>query len=115
MPNGKIQPEFVTRLREIGPWLTKDGESIYGTRGGPIAPHAWGVTTQKGNRVYVHILDWPDSALLLSRLPKPVKSATFLKDGSKAEFTEGDMGVMLKIPERVVDEYDTIAVLELAQ
>ena len=115
MPNGKIQPEFATRLREMGQWLTKNGESIYGTRGGPIAPHAWGVTTQKGNRVYVHILDWPDSALLLPRMPKPVKSATFLKDGSTVEFSEGEMGVMLKIPPRVVDEYDTIAVLELAQ
>jgi alpha-L-fucosidase len=114
MPNGKIQPEFIARLREIGQWLTKDGESIYGTRGGPIAPHAWGVTTQKGNRVYVHILDWPDSALLLPRLPKPVRSATFLKDGSKAEFTETDAGVLLRLPARGADEVDTIAVLELA-
>jgi alpha-L-fucosidase len=114
MPNGKIQPEFITRLREMGQWLAKNGESIYGTRGGPIAPRAWGVTTQKGNRVYVHILDWPDSALLLPRLPKPVKSATFLKDRGKVEFAETDAGVLLRLPLRAADEMDTIAVLELA-
>ena len=52
-------------VQEIGKWLAKNGEAIYGTRGGPIAPHAWGVTTRKGNRVYIHVLDAPDRALLL--------------------------------------------------
>src|SRR6185295_6166758 len=60
MPNGRIQPEFVTRLQEIGTWMAKNGEAIYGTRGGPIGPQAWGVTTSKAGRVYVHVLDAPD-------------------------------------------------------
>ncbi|MCV5169208.1 alpha-L-fucosidase, partial [Escherichia coli] len=30
MPNGKIQPEFVVRLREVGQWLKQNGEAIYG-------------------------------------------------------------------------------------
>lgn len=34
-PEGTIQPEFVERLRAIGGWLGKNGESLYGTRGGP--------------------------------------------------------------------------------
>ena len=87
MPNGKIQPEFQTRLREMGQWLERYGESIYGTRGGPITPRPWGVTTQKGNKVYVHILDWQDAALALPALPGKVKSVHFLKDGSRGEVT----------------------------
>ncbi len=114
MPNGKIQPEFVSRLKEIGQWLEKNGEAIYGTRGGPISPRPWGVTTQKGDRVYVHVLDWQDSALLVPRLSRPVKAAHALKDGSKTEYAEIDSGILLKIPERVRDDYDTILVLELA-
>src|SRR5258708_4010424 len=54
MPNGRIQPEFVTRLQEVGAWMAKNGEAIYGTRRGPIAPHPWGGTTEKRNPVYVH-------------------------------------------------------------
>jgi alpha-L-fucosidase len=115
MPNGKIQPEFVSPLKEMGQWLGKYGEAIYGTRGGPLTPRTWGVTTQKGNKVYVHILEWPDSALLLPRLPKPVKSAYFLKDNSKTEFAENDYGLMLKIPLGARDDFDTIVVLELAE
>ena len=36
---------------------------MYGTRGGPLTARDWGVTTQKGNKVYVHILNWTDESL----------------------------------------------------
>ena len=75
MPDGKIQPEFVAAAcSESGDWLSQNGESIYGTRGGPVAPlQSWGVTThsKSGNRVYVHVLD-PKVGLV--RLPS---STTF--------------------------------------
>ena len=115
MPNGKIQPEFVTRLREMGQWLARYGESVYGTRGGPLAPRPWGVTTQRGNKVYVHILDWQDSSLALPALPGKVKSAHFLKDGSRAEIAETAGGLVLQIPPSARDGFDTIAVLELGE
>jgi alpha-L-fucosidase len=113
MPNGRIQPEFVTRLHEVGAWMDKNGEAIYGTRGGPIAPHAWGVTTRKGNRVYVHVLDWPDASLLLPPLPSAVRSAHLLSGGRPVDFKTGDFGVVLNLPRESVDPMDTIVVLEL--
>jgi alpha-L-fucosidase len=113
MPNGKIQPEFVSRLQEVGAWTAKNGESIYGTRGGPIAPHPWGATTIKGNRVYVHILDLPDQALLLSSLPSAVRSARLLNGGTAVEFKTTDAGVILTLPTATRDPIDTIVVLEL--
>src|SRR4030095_10980847 len=64
MPNGQNQTEVVQRLQEMCRWTSKYGESLYGTRGGPITPRSWGVTTQKGDTVFVHVLDWDDSALL---------------------------------------------------
>jgi alpha-L-fucosidase len=75
----------------------------------------WGVTTQKGNKVYVHVLDWQDSALLVPRLPRPLRSAAFLKDGSRAEYVENRDGVLLRIPPSAREDYDTVAVLELAE
>jgi alpha-L-fucosidase len=113
MPNGRIQPEFVTRLQEVGAWTAKNGESIYGTRGGPIAPHPWGATTMKGNRVYVHVLDPPDQALLLSSLPSAVRSARLLNGGKAVEFKTSDSGVILTLPTAARDPIDTIVVLEL--
>jgi alpha-L-fucosidase len=113
MPNGKIQPEFVTQLQEVGAWMAKNGESIYGTRGGPIAPHTWGATTRKGNQVYVHVLDWPDASLLLPPLPSAVRSAHLLSGGRRVDFKSGDFGVVLDLPRDAMDPIDTVIVLEL--
>jgi len=115
MPNGKIQPEFVTRLKEMGQWLEKNGASIYGTRGGPVPPRHWGVTTQRGNEVYVHVLDLPDSALLLPPLAKPIKSAHFFRDGTKAAILENEYGVLIKVPQEAREDVDTIIVLHLGE
>lgn len=113
MPNGKIQPEFVTRLREMGEWTSKNGESIYGTRGGPVAPHPWGVTTRKGNNVYVHVLDLPDSSLLLPPLPSAVRSAHLLNGGRAIDVKTADYGVVLTLPRDAIDPIDTIVVLDM--
>ena len=57
-PDGTIEPLQVDRLEEMGKWLGKYGYSIYGTRGGPFKPTDWGVSTRKGNTIYLHILKW---------------------------------------------------------
>jgi alpha-L-fucosidase len=113
MPNGRIQPEFVTRLREVGVWLAKNGDAIYGTRGGPTPPQSWGVTTRKGNRVYVHVFDAPEKALLIPPLGARVRSARLLGAGRAAEFSEHDFGIVVRLPAEVVDPIDTIVALDL--
>jgi alpha-L-fucosidase len=115
MPDGRIQEEFVTRLREIGRWMDKHGESIYGTRGGPVGPRPWGVTTRKGNLIYLHILDWPDPVLALPKFPMGIKSAKFLKTGEKAKFVERPDSLLLMLPEKPVDDIDTVVVLEVRE
>src|SRR5437588_5082527 len=87
MPNGKIQPEFTERLHAVGEWLRSNGNSIYGTRGGPIKPRPWGVTTQKGGKIYVHVLDWKDELLALPKLPA-IRKATLLGSGKPVEVRE---------------------------
>jgi alpha-L-fucosidase len=113
MPNGKIQPEFVERLKAIGAWLDKNGESIYDTRGGPVTPRPWGATTQKGDKIYVHILDWQDPALLLPRLGKSIESASMLGTGDKVEVVEAEYGTVLKLPASAKDPVDNIVVLNV--
>jgi alpha-L-fucosidase len=112
MPNGKIQPEFDERLREVGQWLARNGEAIYGTRGGPVPARDWGVTTRKGDTVFVHVLDWSDPVLALPRLPRAVSKAYRLADKSPVNVTPVSDGLALRLgAER--DPLDTIVVLEL--
>jgi alpha-L-fucosidase len=114
-PTGEIQPEFASHLREMGAWLATHGEAIYGTRGGPVPPRPWGVTTQNGDRVYVHVLDWADPELTLPALPRPVQSARLLVGGARVPVRESPQGVTLTLPARAVGEVDQIVVLELAR
>jgi alpha-L-fucosidase len=113
MADGKIQPEFVTRLREMGKWLAANGASIYGTRGGPVPPRDWGATTRRGDKIYVHVLDWPDATLLVPPLGARVRSARFLRDGSAAEFVQHELGVLLKLPPDKRDPLDTVVELSV--
>ncbi len=109
MPTGKIQPEFIERLHTMGDWLRKNGESIYGTRGGPVKPRPWGVTTQKAGKIYVHIFDWPDEILALPKLAN-VRSAAILNNGKAVEVRQVDGATLLRLPADR-DPVDTIVVL----
>jgi alpha-L-fucosidase len=113
MPNGEIQPEFVQRLTEVGQWTKQYGDSIYGTRGGPVAAGPWGVTTQRGAMVYVHVLDWNAPVLALPAMPRPVRAARLLRDGSSVEFSAVKGGLVLKLPDPQPEEVDRVIVLEL--
>jgi alpha-L-fucosidase len=115
MPNGEIQREFATRLLAVGEWLSKYGDSIYGTRGGPVQPAEWGVTTQKGSKVYVHILTWNAPLLALPPLENHVREAHLLLDGSGVEFTQNPNGVVLKVLPPKNDEVDRVVVLTLTR
>jgi len=113
MPNGKIQPEFIATLNEIGKWMEKYGETVYGTRGGPVSPKTWGVTTQKGNKVYVHIMSPEDNNLLIPDFGKKVKAVYHFDTGTKIRFRQDGFGTALSIPESIIDDTDTILVIEL--
>ncbi len=111
-PDGTIQPEATDRLRAVGQWLTTYGESVYGTRRGPVAPHAWGVTTRRDARVYVHILDWPDRVLSLPAWGARVVSARLLATGERVQVTESEDAVILTLPAAATSEPDRVVVLE---
>ena len=110
-PDGTVQPEAVERLKAIGEWTRRFGTSVYGTRGGPVPPHAWGVTTQRGDSVFVHVLDWPDRMLALPDLGVRVTSASLLSDGARVPFVQSAVGVTLTLPPAAPDEIDRVVVL----
>jgi alpha-L-fucosidase len=114
-PNGEIDPQFVTRLHAVGEWLSKYGDSIYGTRGGPIPPGDWGATTQKDNQMYVHVLNWAAPLLALPPISGKIVGAHSLLDGKSAEFTQNPDGITLKLPSPKPDEVDRVIVLTLAK
>jgi len=111
-PDGTIDPEQAARMREIGAWLGKYGESIYCTRGGPYLPASYGVSTRRGNVVYIHILAWPDGDVVLPKLPAKVVKNGFLTGGA-VRVTQNADSLTISMDAKDRDALDTIVVLEL--
>ena len=114
MPDGRIEPRQVERLREMGAWLRQYGESIYNTRGGPFKPGPWGVATYNETYIYLHILAWPTETLLLPPLPQPIISSDVLT-GGQAVVEQRGTGITVTVPPRDRHPIDTIVRLAIAQ
>lgn len=81
MPDGRIEPRQVERLKEMGEWLGKYGETIYGTRGGPWKPTKSIASTRKGSTIYLHLLGWKGKTINLPNIPRKIISSTALTGG----------------------------------
>lgn len=112
MPDGNIRPEHVKVLREMGDWMDKYGETIYGTRGGPFAPKPWGVSTQKENAIYIHLLDWTDPALVLPALPQKIKKANVYGSGEQVSIDQNNERIILDFPAKHPSVVDMVIQLE---
>jgi alpha-L-fucosidase len=111
-PAGEIEPRQVKRLAEMGQWLRKYGRSIYGTRGGPYRPGAWGCSTFRGNRVYLHLMDWQGDAVTLPPLPRHVLAARTLT-GGRVTVRQTAEALEVTLPKSDHDPIDTLVELRL--
>ena len=82
MPDGRIEPRQVERLEEMGDWLRKYGETIYGTRGGPWKPTKSLASTRKGNTIYLHLLGWNGETVTLPNIPRKIIRSSALTGGT---------------------------------
>jgi alpha-L-fucosidase len=112
MPDGQIEPRQAQRLREMGRWLDRCGESIYGTRGGPFKPTPWCASTRKGNVIYLHILDWVNDEIRLPAFDAKVVRSSLLT-GGEVTLKTGPDGIIVAVPDSDRREIDTIVVLGL--
>jgi alpha-L-fucosidase len=112
-PDGSIEPAEVQRLKEIGNFLSKYGESIYNTRGGTYDAR-WGGTTITDKAIYVHVLKVPsDRTINLPIVSQKLSSARYLRDNSEATFVQSNTGISLTNIADKQNEPDLIVKLAL--
>ena len=112
---GLFPAACVERLKGIGEWMKTNGESISGTTASTIGQPKWGRSTTKGDRIYLHVFDWPkDGKLAVEKLPKPVQKAWLLGDAKNKLLSSHASGetLMIALPEQAPDATDTVIVLE---
>ncbi|MBO5732829.1 MAG: alpha-L-fucosidase [Alistipes sp.] len=94
-PNGELPAAAIERMKAMGEWLAKNGETVYGTEAGDIAEQEWGVTTRKGDRLFVHIFESEADSILLN-LECEVLSAKLYGSDEQVAFERTNDGVVLK-------------------
>ncbi len=113
--DGLIPAECVRNLREVGSWLQRNGEALYGTRAGTVGRgYYFGMMTVRGNNLYVWTRFWTGREFRLSRLHCRVKKATLLNGGFDLDFEQHDHRLLLKnLPENPPDTPYTVIKLEI--
>ena len=111
-PNGEFPDIAIQRYIAMGEWLKEYGETIYETRGGFVEPCDWGVTTQKGNILYVHILNKDDETLYLPILDKDIISVKRFIDNKPIQYARAEKGVLLNLNE-VPEDIDYVLEIKL--
>jgi alpha-L-fucosidase len=112
MPDGRIEPRQVDVLKKVGVWLDRNGESIYGTRGGPFKPGAYGASTRKGNAIYLHVFQWPAGPLVLPAVPAKVLAGRVM-GGGQARVRQTEKSIEISVAEKDRQPADTVVVLDL--
>lgn len=108
---GEIVPTHAARLRGVGEWLKVNGESVYGTRAGAIAPTEHTVSTRKGDTHYLHVLNYISDCVSVVDMPSSVTQARVLHNGAPVSLEQKDGKTVLCIPEANRDAFDTVVVL----
>lgn len=114
-PSGELPATALDRLKSIGEWTRKYGETFYDTDAGDFSAQEWGTSTRKGDLLYVHVFDPSVSEVFIPTVAK-VKGAASFDSGEKIAYAASkdkeNPGVTLTLPERDASLADYIITLQ---
>ena len=64
-PDGTVPEYEIDVLKGISAWMKTNAAAIHGTSPTPFVHLPWGECTQNGNKLYLHIHEWPGNGQLL--------------------------------------------------
>lgn len=108
---GKFPPEAVANLKAIGEWMKKNSASIYGATYTPLNGQAWGQATRKGDKVYLHVFDWPtDGKLLVDSFPASARTVEL--GAVPLTFSQRGQTLEIALPAQRPDSEASVIVVE---
>jgi alpha-L-fucosidase len=113
-PEGEIPEMYKPHLLGTGKWLSRYGEAIYGTHGGPYFDQPWGVSTFRDNKVFLFIRELQSEELVLPTLNLRLRSARIFGDDEEIDFSQDRYTIRLRIPESVQETDNPVLVLEFS-
>lgn len=112
-PYGLIPEVCQNTLRETGDWLKLNGEAVYGTDASPFPYLYWGRATRKGQKLYLHVFDWPKDGKLIVPMNTKIKSAVLLAAPKlKLKISKLKGQVLIQLPSYAPDKNVSVVALE---
>jgi alpha-L-fucosidase len=114
--DGEFDAKDVRILDSIGKWMAVNNESIYKTTKTPLPIQSWGVSTRKGNLLYLQVFNWPSNRkLLIEGLRSNVAKAWLLADPAhkNLEVKRIDpVDLEIKVPHNAPDKVSSVVVVQ---
>ena len=120
--DGSLPYEALSRLNDLGDWLKKNGNSIYGSEAFDLRTnlHDWGTLTYKEinhnkHYIFLHVFNWPLNRVLkltgISSKPKKIYSLSD-KEKNSLNFKHKTVLTEIKLPKNPFDKYVSVIVIE---
>jgi alpha-L-fucosidase len=115
--DGTFPQESITILKEMGAWMKINGEAIYGSEKGPLAPVSWGRITSKNNigkiTLYLFVFEWPkDGKLVAPGLKNEIHSVKLLANNKSLKAKKENGEWTIKLPDAAPDAIATVIKVE---
>lgn len=119
--NGDVPFEISQRLLEMGSWLEKNGESVYGAGAFdlPKHQHDWGKISCKKvgekTRLYFHVFNWPlNKKLFVTGISSKPEKIWLLGDKEKnpLRFTHKGAYTEIELPDEQPDQFVSVIAVE---
>ena len=112
---GEIPQPSIERLQQIGEWMKVNGEAIHGTKASPFPYLPWGRATMKGQKLYLHVMHWPEDGILGVPLMSKAKKAYLLASPkTRLKISQSNERLEISLPREAPDNILSIIVLEFA-
>lgn len=111
---GEIPQASIERLAAMGKWLSVNNESIYGTTASPFPYLSYGRCTRKGQKLYLHVFDYPSDGLLGVPMTNKISSVYLLTDPKKrllVTISKENKHSVIHLPKKVTDSINTVVVV----